>query len=168
VTVGPWVRKGGVEVGTFTTVWRREPNGSWKWVYDNSRPIPRAIEAPDVPPVFRAACRGEAPVKAAPAEERNWMQREGMMPGEWDLPFVPVPDAPPVASGRSADGSLRWEVHHHPKDGPNAYMFQVWQLTAHDDGVPAAAGAAPEPAQSYQLVVVDAHGYPSSPSAGAE
>lgn len=34
VNTGPWVREWGKSVGYFTTVWQRQPDGSWKWIYD--------------------------------------------------------------------------------------------------------------------------------------
>jgi len=123
VTTGPWVRKGGTQVGTFTTVWRREPDGSWKWVYDHGRRIPRALEPPEVPPVQRASCPGGR-------EERGdgiWLQMNEHMPGKWGYPLEPLPSSPPVAQGQAADGTLRWAIHHRPQWGPDAYTFQVFQ-----------------------------------------
>ena len=34
VNTGPWVRGYGKAVGYFTTVWIRQADGSWKWIYD--------------------------------------------------------------------------------------------------------------------------------------
>ena len=38
VNTGPWVRQWGKSVGYFTTVWQRQPDGSWKWIIDHRRP----------------------------------------------------------------------------------------------------------------------------------
>jgi len=35
VNTGPWVRQWGKSVGYFTTVWRRQADGGWKWIYDS-------------------------------------------------------------------------------------------------------------------------------------
>ena len=34
INTGPWVRGYGKSVGFFTTVWVKQPDGAWKWVYD--------------------------------------------------------------------------------------------------------------------------------------
>jgi hypothetical protein len=34
VNTGPWVRGYGKAVGYFTTVWKRQADGGWKWIYD--------------------------------------------------------------------------------------------------------------------------------------
>lgn len=160
VTTGPWVRKGGTQVGTFTTVWRREPDGRWRWVYDNGRETPAAIEAPDEPVIQRAACPGEAPPAPNSAIPGTWLQREGRMPGEWGLPVELLSDDPPEEAGRSADETLRWEIHHIPERGPHAYLFKLWQLTARRPAeVPRSVGSKPPSPTGIQLVVVEAHGF---------
>ena len=34
INTGPWVRSYGKSVGYYTTVWVRQKDGTWKWVYD--------------------------------------------------------------------------------------------------------------------------------------
>lgn len=162
VTTGPWVRNGGTKVGTFTNVWRREADGQWRWVYGNGREIPRAIEAPDAPLVVRAICPDDRKADQVSEEQGTWLQRDGRMPGEWGLPLEPIPRAPAVASGRSADGTLRWEVHHRPEQGANAYIFQVIQTRASGSRtVPQAVGSPAPMGTAEQLVVAEAHGFAS-------
>lgn len=161
VTTGPWVRRGGTSVGTFTTVWRREADGRWRWVYDNARETPRAVEAPDEPLVIPAACSGAT--AQADDHPHMWVQREGHMPGEWGMPMEPVPETPPVAGGVSSDGTLRWEVHRRPDHGANAYTFQVWQGSAAlRANPPPPARFDPRPEVGDRLVVVEAHGFEDS------
>ena len=59
VNTGPWVREWGKSVGFFTTVWKRQPDGGWKWVYDAGDTLraPRA-EGGDIKPVV-ASCAGK-------------------------------------------------------------------------------------------------------------
>lgn len=56
VTTGPWVRDGGRLRGYFTTVWLRQPEGSWKWQLDHGDVLDRPRPATDAPPVTRATC----------------------------------------------------------------------------------------------------------------
>lgn len=59
VNTGPWVRQWGKSVGYFTTVWKRQPDGSWKWIYDSGEELekPRA-EGGDVKPTM-PNCNGK-------------------------------------------------------------------------------------------------------------
>ena len=61
INTGPWVRQGGKAVGYFTTVWKRQGDGGWKWVYDagDSLPAPRA-EGGDIA-ATTASCAGMVP-----------------------------------------------------------------------------------------------------------
>ncbi|MDF7776984.1 hypothetical protein P1X14_17135 [Sphingomonas sp. AOB5] len=57
VNTGPWVRPKGV--GYFTTVWARQDDGHYKWVYDGGDALttPRAL--PEKPQVRTASCSGK-------------------------------------------------------------------------------------------------------------
>jgi hypothetical protein len=104
INTGPWVREWGKSVGYFTTVWKRQPDGAWKWIYDagDALEAPRA-EGGDVQPQ-RAACGGR-------------------------LPVAPVPEMDPgvrYGSRESADGSLRWNWSVTPDGGRS---FRAWLLT---------------------------------------
>ena len=56
VNTGPWVRGYGKSVGYFATVWQRQKDGGWKWIYDagDELKVPRA-EGGDIKPKV-AAC----------------------------------------------------------------------------------------------------------------
>lgn len=59
VNTGPWVRQYGKAVGFFTTVWQRQADGSWKWIYDGGDALeaPRA-EGGDIKATV-ASCKGK-------------------------------------------------------------------------------------------------------------
>ena len=88
VNTGPWVREWGKSVGYFTTVWQRQADGGWKWLYDGGASLdtPRA-EGGDIEPVT-AQCPAGSPVPPPPQ------------------PAIPAD----VKSGRgaSADSTLNW------------------------------------------------------------
>jgi len=59
VNTGPWVRQYGKAVGYFTTVWKRQPDGSWKWIYDGGDGLATARpEGGDIKPSL-ASCEGK-------------------------------------------------------------------------------------------------------------
>jgi len=59
VNTGPWVRQYGKAVGYFTTVWKRQPDGSWKWIYDGGDGLATArAEGGDIKPSL-ASCEGK-------------------------------------------------------------------------------------------------------------
>jgi hypothetical protein len=104
VNTGPWVREWGRSVGYFTTVWQRQPDGGWKWIYDagDNLETPRA-EGGDIQPQ-RALCGGRLP--PAPVDEVDADVKLG--------------------SGESPDGSLRWLWSVGPDGSRN---FRAWLLT---------------------------------------
>jgi hypothetical protein len=88
VNTGPWVRQWGKAVGYFTTIWKRQADGSWKWIYDGGDGLetPRA-EGGDIKP-RPADC-------AKPA---------GLPP-----PKLGLTQGGTSGSGQSADGTLAWQ-----------------------------------------------------------
>jgi hypothetical protein len=106
VNTGPWVRPTGN--GFFTTVWVRQGDGHFKWVYDGGDALaaPRAL--PERPRVRTATCRGKpaALAFAAPAADKH-------------------------GSGGSPDGTLvwRWQVS---ADGARTFRALLWNGTAFD------------------------------------
>ena len=102
INTGPWVREWGKSVGYFTTVWKRQPDGGWKWIYDagDALEAPRA-EGGDIRPQ-RAACGSR-------------------------LPPAPVPEVDPdvkIGSGESPDGTLRWNWSVGP-DGSRSFRASL-------------------------------------------
>ena len=61
INYGPWVRDGGRAVGYFTTVWERQPDGSWKWVYDGGDELKEIRAEGKDADVRTASCSGKPP-----------------------------------------------------------------------------------------------------------
>ena len=112
VNTGPWVREWGKSVGYFTTVWQRQGDGGWKWIYDAGDELGTARpEGGDIRHVT-ASCEG-APTSVA--------------------------DAPPTegassGSGASPDGTLRWSWIAMP-DGARAFRAFLWNGSTYDQVV---------------------------------
>ena len=102
---GPWVRDFGKAVGYFTTVWSRQADGGWKWVYDAGDELKFARdEGGDIKPVI-ASCA--AITKAAVV--LGTIGAAGYRSG----------------GGRSADGTLVWSWTTSPK-GDRRFLAQLW------------------------------------------
>jgi len=87
VNTGPWVRQWGKAVGYFTTIWKRQADGSWKWIYDGGDSLEHArAEGGDIKP-RQADCA--KPVQAPP-------------------PKVGLTQGGSSGAGHSADGTLVW------------------------------------------------------------
>lgn len=70
VNTGGWKRPDG-KVGYFSTVWKRQSDGSWKWIVDGGDDLTDARERPATPIVHRASCRGKPPVIGNPTTLGN-------------------------------------------------------------------------------------------------
>jgi hypothetical protein len=86
VNTGPWIRQGGRSVGYFTTVWARQKDGSWKWLFDHGGELAKPRPAGDRVVPKRGACP-----KGKPAADQWAVMR--------------FDDR---SEGYSADRSLRW------------------------------------------------------------
>ena len=100
VTTGPWLRNGGKLAGYFTTVWRRQPDGAWKWLLDHGDALQRPRQAGDAPALRRASCRG------LPASRRI----EGVRGYE---------------TASSPDGSLVWNWNVY-ENGARIVWIEMW------------------------------------------
>jgi hypothetical protein len=68
VHVGPALHADG-STGGFLTVWRRQPDGGWRWIADASADVAKGEPLGAEPVVREAGCAGSPPVTAlAPAE----------------------------------------------------------------------------------------------------
>jgi ketosteroid isomerase-like protein len=103
INTGPWVRAWGKAVGYFTTVWVKQPDGSWKWVYD----------AGDELKVARAEGGDIKPVVAACAEPSELVVDGSTAPGN------------KAGRGQSPDGSIHWSWQAQP-DGSREFTAYVW------------------------------------------
>lgn len=107
VNTGPWAAPRGS--GFFTTVWVRQADGGWKWVYDGGDALktPRAL--PEKPGVRRAACSDVPPLG----------------------PAMPGPDS---GASASRDGSLRWHWAM-AADGGRSFTASIWTGERFEDVV---------------------------------
>lgn len=109
VNTGPWVREWGKSVGYFTTVWQRQPDSGWKWVYDagDSLSVARA-EGGDIKP--RTASCPKGPVRPVTHAEV-----------QADVKFD---------SGSSKDGTLNWSWTVW-SDGRRNFIAYLWDGEQH-------------------------------------
>lgn len=61
INTGPWVRDGGRSVGYFTTVWERQSDGAWKWVYDGGDGLKEINAKGEEAAIRTASCTGTPP-----------------------------------------------------------------------------------------------------------
>jgi len=104
VNTGPWIRQWGKSVGYFTTVWKRQPDGSWKWLLDHGDALATArAEGGDIKPRQASCAR---PIKAL-------------------TPKLGLTRGGSSGSGKSDDGTLawRWFVR---ADGSRTFEALVW------------------------------------------
>ena len=103
-STGNWQRPDG-SVGYFTTIWRRDKQGRWKWVLDHGDTLAAPRAAPEFLVGKVAICkRGKAP-EGAGAEAK--------------------------AGVRPADESLVWSAEVAP-DGGREVVVRVWNGTGYD------------------------------------
>jgi hypothetical protein len=128
VNTGPWVRSGGKNSGTFTTVWQRQSDGGWKWLLDHGRDTPRLVSAGDQPRIVQPTCRNlaaAAKAKSSDAPARELVvQLPDRMPSS-DLPSLAGEQGSVIGGGASPDNSLRWEARAVSGE-PGAHVFRVW------------------------------------------
>jgi hypothetical protein len=101
VNTGPWLRQGGRSAGYFTTVWVRQPDGGWKWIFDHGDDLAVARRAGADAAVHRPVCRG-----------------------------LPGGAARTASSGTSADGSLSWSWEVRP-DKSRTLKVSQWDGRAY-------------------------------------
>jgi hypothetical protein len=92
VTRGAWQRPDG-STGYFTTIWKRQKKGDFRWVLDQGDTLTQPLAEPDMLSASVADCqrgvRGVEPDGTIVVEEQSASRAKG--------------------SGRSADGTLTWK-----------------------------------------------------------
>ncbi|MCP4638320.1 MULTISPECIES: hypothetical protein [unclassified Sphingomonas] len=101
VNTGGWKLPEG-RVGFFSTVWRLEAEGGWKWTIDGGEVLETPRERPAEPRLRRASCTGKA------VQPPRFGYREG-----------------PSESGASADGTLAWHWHV-SSSGARQFVAWIW------------------------------------------
>ena len=99
ITQGAWQRPNNT-VGYFTTVWQRQRDGAYKWVFDHGDVLAMPQEAPEMISAKVATCPPRRPGSSA-------------------RPAPAAPFDPAARSGRSDDGTLTWEVTAQPNGAHN-------------------------------------------------
>jgi len=105
ITHGAWQRPHAV--GYFTTVWQRQKDGGYRWVFDHGDSMGLPIEAPEMIAAKVAECTKTR--LAAPAAQQAV------------APFNPV-----SRHGQSDDGTLTWGVSAQP-DGAHNFSAEMRQ-----------------------------------------
>lgn len=108
VNTGGWKRADG-SVGYFTTVWRREADGRWKWIVDGGDALAVALPRPARPKVVRARCDG------------NRMR-----------PPATYPSGAQYRGGASPDRTLTWSWVAWP-DGKRLFLADLWGERGYDE-----------------------------------
>ncbi|WP_390550788.1 hypothetical protein [Qipengyuania sp. MTN3-11] len=109
-------------VGSFVTVWRRQDDGTYRWVYDGGadddpQPAPRTDSEPGPDEIVVTAfdtIKGEVADCPKPGE--------AVAAPRWD----PVVSGAEVGGGRSDDGSLVWQWRQ-GADGTRRISSFIWQ-----------------------------------------
>ncbi|WP_284124207.1 hypothetical protein [Parerythrobacter aestuarii] len=100
-------------LGRFITVWQRQPDGEYRWIYDGGAP-----DNPQPPP-RRVA--GDTPDDVIVVTGMDMI--EGHV-ADCDTPPLGADDA--AAWRTSSDGTLRWQWSH-SGDGQRSFSAQLWQ-----------------------------------------
>jgi hypothetical protein len=112
LSTGPWTGPDGTS-GTFSTIWRRQKDGGWKWIVDFG-------SATKIPAQQDVSIEGRIAQCSRPDERRE----RGKPP---ERKVVAIPNPPPASGeGQSGDGSLRWRW----AKGDTETLFTVTMRTA--------------------------------------
>ena len=103
ITHGAW--QGPRGVGYFTTVWQRQRDGGYKWLFDHGDTLALPLDAPEM-----------ITAKVAECPPRR--------PGPPPSPAASAPFDPASRSGRSDDGTLIWTVTAQP-DGAHNFSAEM-------------------------------------------
>lgn len=107
VTKGAWQRPDG-SVGWYTTIWKRQKKGEYRWVLDHGDTLQSALPEPDMLTAKVAQCghRPNAPGQATPPA-----------------------DARTFTGGNSTDGTLRWNVTVLGSNDARSVRVELWDGT---------------------------------------
>ena len=104
ITQGAWQRPNNT-VGYFTTVWQRQRDGGYKWVFDHADVLASPLNAPEMISAKVATCPPRRPRSSA-------------------RPEASAPFDPAARDGRSDDGTLTWTVTAEP-DGAHNFSAEL-------------------------------------------
>jgi len=98
-STGNWKRPDG-SIGYFTTVWRRDKKGAWKWIMDHGDTLASPREAPEYLTGKVATCKRRGPGEGQAAPDVSPPRRKGNAP-----PSVPVDESLTWSADVAGDGS---------------------------------------------------------------
>ena len=127
VSHGAW--QAGKENGWFTTIWQRQPDGTYRWVLDHGDSLAAPLAAPDMLAGLVADCpdrphRGEGPPPARDGKSR------GNKPPKVDKNAPLPPLDPAQRNGRSGDGTLSWAIAVGPDNA--RHLTVTWKKDGQD------------------------------------
>ncbi len=158
-STGPWVRAASAGIGTYSTIWRRTPDG-YRWRLDHGRNTPRLVAAGERPAVIATSCEGTSTASSALARGVAYdrlaadvaakagtegaaafaanaaadviVQVENAMParGPAALPTTRFGEA--LASGHSDDWTLAWAARALIGGELGAHDLRLWQWRGKD------------------------------------
>lgn len=120
-STGNWTGSDG-SVGYFTTIWRRDKKGVWKWILDHGDTLSSPRAAPDFMTGKVATCKRAQRPEAPP------LAPSGGKPGKVDRPLPPP------------DESLLWSADIAP-DGGRIVRVSMWNGTGYDKVIEDRVGA---------------------------
>lgn len=141
-TTGPfWVRGREGILGHYFTVWRRRPDGEWKWIFDagtNVRdaepPVADDADIPTLPVALEHAVSGEAAIAEVTALEAGHSRPAALAELLAHNGRVNRPDQPP-AVGRAAgvalftaDGTLSYAPHQREAAPAGDMVFSLGEV----------------------------------------
>ena len=99
VTKGAWQRPDGA-VGYFTTIWRQQKDGGYRWVLDQGNALTSPLKEPDMLSASVADCpaRREGALRAGSGRQKQPAREKLRVAGA-------------DGGGRSDDGTLTWTYH---------------------------------------------------------
>ena len=117
VSHGAW--QGPKGIGYYTTIWQRQPDGKYKWVFDHGDVLAQALLAPEMLTAHVADCpdRPRRPDGPPPQGKPKKVKAVKLA----DLP----PLDPAHRTGSALDGSIKWDVTVDPDGG--RVLSVTWQ-----------------------------------------
>lgn len=86
--------------GWYTTLWQRQPDGTYRWVLDHGDTLAEPLPTPDLIRAGVADCPRRTPDAAPPPAGKAKKRKSGALP----------PLDPARRAGQSRDGTLSWQV----------------------------------------------------------
>jgi ketosteroid isomerase-like protein len=104
---GPWEARGGEAHGWFFTIWKKQPDGTWKWVLDHGYDSAPASIGPDAPisrvPVSASGSRSPAAALEAVRAEEDALTA-GLARGRLAAAYAPRLSEATWVAGLEKDG----------------------------------------------------------------